>query len=70
MPTLQLFLYLAAIALAYLFRLSYLGWFGQYLLAAVIFVPILLLLVWLVLYGPLVLVRRRKAETGQERRDA
>lgn len=43
-------------------------WFGDpgYLAG----LPILLLLVWLVLYGPLVLVRRRKAETGQERRDA
>ena len=44
MPTRQLLFYLAAIGLAWLFRLSYLGWFGPYLLAAVIFVPILLLL--------------------------
>ena len=44
MPTLQFLFYLAAIGFAYLFRLSYLGWFGPYLLAVVIFVPILLLL--------------------------
>ena len=43
MPTLKFLFYLAAIGVAYLFKLSYLGWFGPYLLAAVIFVPILLL---------------------------
>ncbi|MBR1457001.1 MAG: DUF58 domain-containing protein [Oscillospiraceae bacterium] len=44
MPTLHFLLYLLAVGLAYLFRLSYLGWFGPYLLAAVIFVPLLMLL--------------------------
>ena len=44
MPTLNFLLYLLAIGLAWLFRLVYLGWLGPYLLAAVIFTPVVLLL--------------------------
>ena len=44
MPTVHFLLYLLAVELAYLFRLSYLGWLGPYLLAVVIFAPPLLLL--------------------------
>lgn len=42
MPTLNFLLYLAAIGAAYLFRLSYLGWFGPYLVAVVAVLPPLL----------------------------
>ena len=44
MPTLHFLFYIIAVILAYLFKLGYLGWFGPYLLAATIFVPLLLLL--------------------------
>ena len=44
MLTVHFLVYIIAVFFAYLFKLSYLGWFGAYLLAAVIFVPILLLL--------------------------
>lgn len=43
-PGLNFLFYLLAIALAWLFRMSYLGWLGPYLLAVVIFAPLLLLL--------------------------
>lgn len=42
MPTLNFLLYLAAIGAAYLFRLSYLGWFGPYLVSVVAVLPPLL----------------------------
>ena len=45
MPTLNFLLYLLAILLAGLFRLSYLGWFGPYLLACVIIIPLFLLVI-------------------------
>lgn len=44
MLTVHFLYYMIAVFFAYMFKLSYLGWFGAYLLAAVIFVPILLLL--------------------------
>lgn len=44
MPTFNFFLYLFLCALAYLFSLTYVGWFGGYLLWAVIIVPPLLAL--------------------------
>ena len=40
MPTSAFLLYLAAVVAAWLFRLSYLGWFGPYLLSCVIIVPL------------------------------
>ena len=42
MPTLNFLLYLAVIGAAYLFRLSYLGWFGPYLVSVVAVLPPLL----------------------------
>ena len=45
MPTLNFFLYLLLAAGAFFFRLSYLGWFGPYLLAVIVAVPPLILLV-------------------------
>ncbi len=44
MPTFHFLLYLASIGVAWIFRLAYVGWFGRYLLAAAITVPLLLLL--------------------------
>lgn len=44
MPSFHFLLYLLALAGIYLFRLSYIGWFGQYLLAAAAALPPLLLL--------------------------
>lgn len=44
MPTASFFLYLLALGAAWLFRLSYRGWFGLYLPLAMIAVPILVLL--------------------------
>ena len=44
MPTFSFLFYLLCLGGVYLFRLSYLGWFGPYLLAVFIGVPILLLL--------------------------
>ncbi len=44
MPGLSVLFYLLSIAAAYLLRLSYLGWFGPYLFACVIAVPIFCLL--------------------------
>lgn len=58
MPTLTFFLYLLAVGAAYLLRLSYLGWFGPYFLAAVIVLPPFASLLSL----PAMLVLR--AETG------
>ena len=40
MPTLFFLLYLLAVGAAYLLRLSYLGWFGPYLFACVVAVPL------------------------------
>ncbi len=42
MPTLNFLIYLLAVAAAYLFRVTYLGWLGRYLLCAVIVIPPLL----------------------------
>ena len=42
MPTPAFLLYLLAVAAAWILRLSYIGWFGPYLLSCVIFVPIVL----------------------------
>ncbi|MBO6039975.1 MAG: DUF58 domain-containing protein [Oscillospiraceae bacterium] len=42
MPTPAFFLYLLAVAAAWILRLSYVGWFGPYLLSCVIFVPLVL----------------------------
>ena len=44
MLTFRFFLYLAAIAAAWLFRLAYIGWIGRYLLAFTAALPPLLLL--------------------------
>lgn len=44
MPTFYFFLYLAAVAGAYFFKLTYIGWFGGYLLAVTALLPPLLLL--------------------------
>lgn len=44
MPTFNFFVYLIILAAAYIFKLAYLGWFGQFLLTAVIAAPILLVL--------------------------
>lgn len=43
MPTLSFLLYLIAVALAWLLRMSYLGWFGPYFLLIVIVLPLFLL---------------------------
>lgn len=43
LPTLEILAYLILVAGVYLFRLSYLGWFGPYLLAFVIAAPLLML---------------------------
>ncbi len=45
MPILHLFLYLLLIALAWLFRASYIGWFGPYIFAAAVLLPLVVLLV-------------------------
>ena len=45
MPTLHFLVYLLVVAGAYFFRLSYLGWFGPYLVWCVISVPLFLFLV-------------------------
>lgn len=42
MPTFNFLIYLLAVAAAYIFRITYLGWLGRYLLWAVIIVPLLL----------------------------
>ncbi len=47
MPTLTFLLYLLAVFGAWFFKLSYLGWFGPFLLSAVIVVPLFLLLLCL-----------------------
>ena len=39
MPTFHFFLYLAAVAAAYVFRLAYIGWFGPYLMGALCLLP-------------------------------
>lgn len=39
MPTFHFFLYLAAAAAAYVFRLAYIGWFGPYLMGALCLLP-------------------------------
>ena len=44
MPTLSCLFYLLLVGMSYLLRVSYRGWFGLYLLLAVITVPLLLLL--------------------------
>ena len=44
MPTLSFFLYLLILAFAYGFRTIYLGWFGPYLVATVVAVPLLMVL--------------------------
>ena len=44
MPTFHFFLYLAALAAAYVFKLAYIGWFGPYLMGALCLLPPLLLL--------------------------
>ncbi len=44
MLTINFFLYIAVLAAAYIFQLAYIGWFGPYLLAALIALPPLLLL--------------------------
>ena len=44
MPTLSFFLYCLCLGLAYLFRISYRGWFGPYLILAMICVPVLILI--------------------------
>ena len=44
MPTFSFLFYLLCLGGVYLFRLSYLGWFGPYLLAVFIGVPVLLIL--------------------------
>ena len=44
MPTFRFFLYLLLLALSYLYRVSYSGWFGLYLFLAMITAPLLLLL--------------------------
>lgn len=44
MFTLNFFLYIAALAAAYLFKLAYIGWFGPYLMGALCLLPPLLLL--------------------------
>ncbi len=44
MPTLNFFVYLLLLALVYLYRVSYSGWFGLYLLLAMCTVPVLLTL--------------------------
>ena len=44
MPTANLFVYLLLVGAVYLYRVSYSGWFGLYLLLAVITVPLLLAL--------------------------
>ncbi len=44
MPTFRLFIYLLLLALSYLYRVSYSGWFGLYLFLAMITGPLLLLL--------------------------
>ncbi len=58
MPTAFFFVYLLALGAAWLFRLSYAGWFGLYLFLAMIAVPILSLLISL----PAMLSLRMKAE--------
>ena len=58
MPTASFFFYLLALGAAWLFRLSYRGWFGLYLPLAMIAVPILVLLLSL----PAMLSARMKAE--------
>ncbi len=59
MPTASFFFYLLALGAAWLFRLSYRGWFGLYLPLAMITVPILVLALSL----PAMLSVRIKAET-------
>lgn len=44
MPTVSLLFYLLTVGCAWLFRLTYLGWFGQFLFSCVVAVPILLFL--------------------------
>ncbi|MDY4487487.1 MAG: DUF58 domain-containing protein [Candidatus Limivicinus sp.] len=44
MPTFHFFLYLAAVAAAYVFKLAYIGWFGPYLMGALCLLPPVLVL--------------------------
>ena len=44
MPTINLLLYLLILGVVWLFRMSYVGWLGQYLFACVLAVPLFLLL--------------------------
>lgn len=43
MPTVNLLLYLLLVGCVYLFRMGYIGWLGSYLFAAVIWIPLALL---------------------------
>ena len=45
MPILHVILYLLLIAIAWLFRASYIGWLGPYLFAAAVLLPLVVLLV-------------------------
>lgn len=45
MPTAYFIFYVLAVAGAYIFKLSYLGWFGGYFLSVVVIVPLFMLLV-------------------------
>ena len=44
MPILHVLLYLLLIALAWLFRASYIGWLGPYIFAAAVLLPLVILL--------------------------